>query len=322
MNIKRAIYAPLLITSVLLLSGCLDDDDDNTTMEEESLGTVYDIASSSDDFETLTTAIDTAGLATALDDETATYTVFAPTDDAFALLGEDTINALLADPDTLAGILTYHVLTSEVNAEAAIAAAGGAPIETLNGANIGLSLDGENLLINTSTVTMTDIATDNGVIHVLDAVLLPPTPDTTNDDLTITDIVVASESFTILEEAVVFADLAGALADETASYTVFAPTDAAFEALLASLGLTNITEVPVADLTNILLEHVVDGAVDSVTAYTLNGLSADTLGEDSIPVVIDSTADTLTVGGATVTDADIIASNGIIHVIDTVIITD
>ncbi|MFP3616976.1 fasciclin domain-containing protein, partial [Paraburkholderia sp. SIMBA_050] len=82
------------------------------------------------------------GLDETLDDLTTSYTVFAPTDDAFALLGEETINSLLADTDTLSSILTYHVIAGRVDAQTAIGLAG-STVETVNGQNIALSLNGE-----------------------------------------------------------------------------------------------------------------------------------------------------------------------------------
>lgn len=99
--------------------------------------------------------------------------MFAPTDDAFALLGSATIDALLADTETLSDILTYHVFDGEVDAATAIDLAG-STIDMVNGDKLALSLDGSELLVNTVTVTATDIQTDNGIIHVIDAVLLPP----------------------------------------------------------------------------------------------------------------------------------------------------
>ena len=169
-----------IILPLLLIQGCSSDDDNNApvTVDPQPAVSVFDAAQDSEEFTTLVAALEATGLDETLDDLTTSYTVFAPTDDAFALLGEETINSLLADTDTLSSILTYHVIAGRVDAQTAIGLAG-STVETVNGQNIALSLNGENLLVNTSTVTMTDIVTDNGIIHVIDAVLTPKTvPET------------------------------------------------------------------------------------------------------------------------------------------------
>jgi uncharacterized surface protein with fasciclin (FAS1) repeats len=245
--------------------------------------------------------------------------VFAPTDKAFALLGQDTIDALLADTDTLADILTYHVLSSEVNAATAISLAG-TTVEMVNGDTLGLSLSGDNLLVNTATVTATDIMTDNGIIHVIDAVLLPPV-DMEAPMANIVETAVANGNFTTLVAALQATNLDTVLADGDSTFTVFAPTDDAFklfdENTIAAL-LSN-TEL----LSNILLQHVVSGAaVDSVSAYSLNGVMVDTASMAKVALNINTMTDMLTFGGANIIMKDIQTTNGIIHVIDAVILGD
>ena len=141
--------------------------------------TVVDIATGDENFSTLVAALDAAGLVETLQGE-GPFTVFAPTNEAFdALLSELGVSAeeLLARED-LADILTYHVVPDELLAEdvlAAVEAAGGtAEVETVNGATISVTVDGESVLINdAATVTTTDLEAGNGVVHVIDAVLLP-----------------------------------------------------------------------------------------------------------------------------------------------------
>ena len=246
------------------------------------------------------------------------FTVFAPTDDAFALLGQDVIDALLADTDTLSDILTYHVISGEVDSSAAISSAGSL-VEMVNGDSIGLSLDGENLLVNTATVILVDVAADNGVIHVIDAVLTPPAVKGT-PTMNIVDTAVAAGDFGTLVTALQAAGLDATLADETQSFTVFAPTDAAFA--MIDPETLNLLIADTDALSSVLLQHVVSGEVNSVTAYTLNGSSATTASGAAIPVAINTELDTLTFGGATVQTTDIYTTNGIIHVIDTVVIAD
>ncbi|MCR6650999.1 MAG: fasciclin domain-containing protein [Cellvibrionaceae bacterium] len=300
-----------------LLAACDNSDNDNPSPTPTTPTTVFDVAAGNDNFDTLVAALRATGLDETLDNPNATFTVFAPTDAAFALLGEDAINALLEDPATLSSILLYHVVSSEVDSAAAIAAAG-STVTTANGADVGLSLSGNNLLVNTATVTTVDIQADNGVIHVIDAILQPPTEkgDAANN---IVETAVAAGTFNTLVAAVQAAGLDSLLADESQTFTVFAPTDAAFakidEATLAAI---------LADqnlLTALLTQHVVaDAEISSVQAYAANGTSLTTASGAQVPVRINNKV--LTVGGAAVSTADIYTSNGVIHVIDSVIVGD
>jgi uncharacterized surface protein with fasciclin (FAS1) repeats len=308
-NIKTICIA---IASLFLLQACSDDE------KKPVVVTIVDAAVEDGRFTTLVAALQATGLDATLGDTSSTFTVFAPTDDAFALLGQETINALLADTDTLTNILTYHVISGEVDAAAAVAAAG-TQVEMVNGDFVGLSLDGNSLLVNTSTVIITDLQTDNGIIHVLDAVLLPPA-EKGEPTMNIVETAVAAGNFTTLVAALQATDLDVALADNSASYTVFAPTDAAF-ALIGSETINTLLANPDV-LSEILLQHVVQGEVSSVTAFTLNGLSAETLSGNSVPIAINSTTDSLTFGGANVVVKDLYTTNGVIHVIDMVVVGD
>lgn len=316
---KKINTALIIATAIFTLQGCIDDDDPvpTPTPPPEPV-TIVDAAIENGNFTTLIAALEATGLDATLDDADASFTVFAPTDAAFDLLGEDTIAALLTDTDTLSSILTYHVLAGEVNEEAAIAAAG-TTVETVNGASVGLSLVDTALFVNAATVVTTDLVTDNGIIHVIDAVLTPPAMQdepTTN----IVETAVANGNFGTLVTAIQAAGLVDTLSDPDASFTVFAPTDAAFE-MIDSATL----EALVADsdaLNSVLLQHVVQGEVDSVTAFSLNGQSATTVSGSMIPIGLNAETDTLTFGGANVTMTDIYTTNGIIHVIDMVVVGD
>ncbi len=305
----------IAITSLFLFQACDDDDD---KVEEPVVVTIVDAAVADGRFTTLVAALGATGLDATLADTASTFTVFAPTDDAFALLGQDTIDALLADTDTLSNILTYHVISSEVDAAAAIAAAG-TTVEMVNGDFVGLSLDGDSLLVNTSTVIITDLQTDNGIIHVIDAVLIPPTAKG-EPTMNIVETAVAAGNFTTLVAALQATDLDVALADADASFTVFAPTDDAFALIGEETIATLLANTDV--LSEILLQHVVEGEVSSVTAFTLNGVSAETLSTNLIPIAINSATDSLTFGGANIVVKDIYTTNGVIHVIDMVVVGD
>ena len=311
----------LIFSSLLILQGCGSGTKHEVTptpVAPADPQSIVDVATANGSFTTLIAALEATGLDTTLSDMDSKFTVFAPTDDAFALLGQDVIDALLADTDTLSDILTYHVISGEVDSSAAISSAGSL-VEMVNGDSVGLSLDGDNLLVNTATVILVDVAADNGVIHVIDAVLTPPA-DKGTPTMNIVDTAVAAGDFGTLVTALQAAGLDATLADETQSFTVFAPTDAAFA--MIDPETLNLLIADTDALSSVLLQHVVSGEVNSVTAYTLNGSSATTASGAAIPVAINTELDTLTFGGATVQTTDIYTTNGIIHVIDTVVIAD
>ena len=311
----------LIFFSTLLLQGCgkgTKNEVTPTPIAPADPQSIVEVAVANGSFTTLIAALEATGLDVTLSDMDSKFTVFAPTDDAFALLGQDVIDALLADTDTLSDILTYHVISGEVDSSAAISSAGSL-VEMVNGDSIGLSLDGDNLLVNTATVILVDVAADNGVIHVIDAVLTPPA-DKGTPTMNIVGTAVAAGDFGTLVTALQAAGLDATLADETQSFTVFAPTDAAFA--MIDPATLNLLIADTDALSSVLLQHVVSDEVNSVTAYTLNGSSATTASGAAIPVVINTELDTLTFGGATVQTTDIYTTNGIIHVIDTVVVAD
>ena len=139
---------------------------------DQSLPTIAEIAvADPDNFSTLVAALSAAGLVDAVADPDADLTVFAPTNAAFAALGQDTIDALLADPAALSEILLYHVSAGSQDAAALIAA--GTAL-TLQGDSVTVTLRNGEVFINDSKVEIADIQAANGIVHVIDAVLLPP----------------------------------------------------------------------------------------------------------------------------------------------------
>ena len=132
---------------------------------------VVDTAIAADDFNTLVTAVQAAGLVETLKGE-GPFTVFAPTDAAFAALPEGALDGLLADTEALAGVLTYHVISGKVMA--GDIAGKVTTTATVNGADVTIDATGDAPTINGATIVTTDVETSNGVIHIIDAVILPP----------------------------------------------------------------------------------------------------------------------------------------------------
>lgn len=286
---------------------------------------IVDIAVADGRFDTLVSAVVYTGLADAL--SSGEWTAFAPTDDAFAKLGLDESNITSAfSKAELTDILLYHVLEGAVNSEAAKASVG--DIVMANGKIAGLKVFEGNIYVNDdSKVIIPDIMASNGVIHVVDTVILGPWPrgeeeapavgggDEVAAGNTIVDIAVNDGRFDTLVAAVVYTGLADALSG--GEWTVFAPTDDAF----AKLGLdeSNITSAfSKAELTNILLYHALEGAVSSDKAKASVGDIVMANGEKAGLKVFQ---DNLYVNDdSKVIIADVAASNGVIHVVDTVIL--
>lgn len=273
---------------------------------------IVDTAIADGRFTTLVAALQAAELVDALKAE-GPFTVFAPTDDAFAALPEGTLDSLLLpeNKQALTDILLYHVVEGKVMAADVT---GLKSATTLLGKDVAVKVDMGNVYINDAKVIITDIETSNGVIHVVDAVILPPTEEAASS--TIVDIAVADGRFTTLVAAVTAADLVETLSGE-GPFTVFAPTDDAFAALpegtLDSLLLPENKQ----QLTDILLYHVVSGKVMAADVVTLPSATT-VLGKDVTITVKDGKVflnDTVEV---IITDIE--ASNGVIHVIDAVLL--
>jgi transforming growth factor-beta-induced protein len=264
---------------------------------------IVDVAVGAGSFNTLVAAVQAAGLEETLRGK-GPFTVFAPTDEAFAKLPEGTVEALLADPEALADILLYHVVPGKVMAADV---SDGLEAETAQGSTVSFAIHSDGApAINDALITATDIEAFNGVIHVIDTVILPPAD--------IVDTAIAAGSFETLVAAVQAAGLEEALRGD-GPFTVFAPTDAAFAKLPAGT-----VEALLADpeaLANILLYHVIDGKV--MAADVSDGLEAATLQGSTVSFAIHSDG-VPAINGALITATDIRASNGVIHVIDTVIL--
>ncbi|NMC55430.1 MAG: fasciclin domain-containing protein [Chloroflexi bacterium] len=260
---------------------------------------IVDIAVADGRFTTLVAAVQAAGLVETLKGE-GPFTVFAPTDDAFAKLPEGTIEALLADTAALSDILLYHVVPGEYYAEDVLAMP---VLQSAQGSSLLVKLMEGKAMLNDAEIIITDIPARNGVIHVIDTVVTPGN---------IVETAVKDGRFTTLAAALQAANLVEALQGE-GPFTVFAPTDDAFAKLPEGTVEALLADIPT--LSNILLYHVVEG---SVKAADVAGLSnADSLAAEKLNIMIDG--EKVMINDAQVIIADIVTTNGVIHVIDTVL---
>ncbi len=280
---------------------------------------ITEIAVEDGRFTTLVAALTAAGLAETLASD-GEFTVFAPTDDAFAALPEGTVEALLEDPEgALTEVLLYHVVEGVVPAETVVTLD---TATTLQGEDVSIAVEDGTVVLNDSAqVIITDIEASNGIIHVIDAVLLPPSmsaeaEDEMTDAPSITEIAVEDGRFTTLVAALEAAGLAETLAGD-GEFTVFAPTDDAFAALPEGTVAT-LLEDPAGALTDILLYHVVDGVVPAETVVTLE--SATTLSGEDVTITVTDDGEVMLNGTVQVIITDIEAANGIIHVINGVML--
>ncbi len=266
---------------------------------------IVDTAVAAGSFKTLAAALEAADLVDALKGK-GPFTVFAPTDEAFAKLPKETLADLLKPENKkkLVAILTYHVVPGSVMADKVVDLKFA---DTLNGQRVDIMAKGGKVMIDNANVIKTDIACSNGVIHVIDAVILPQTKD-------VVEVANEAGSFATLLAAAKAAGLVEALKGD-GPITVFAPNDAAF----AKLGPDAITDLVKPEnkkkLADILKYHVVSGRIYSDQAIKAG--KATTL--QGSPVTITSKGEEVMINNATVIGADIEASNGVIHVIDTVI---
>jgi uncharacterized surface protein with fasciclin (FAS1) repeats len=257
-------------------------------------------------FKTLASLLQSAGLVDTLKGA-GPFTVFAPTDAAFAKVPKATLDALAADPAKLKAVLLYHVVSGSVPAADVVKLTSA---KTVNGASVSIKVQGSTVLVNDAKVVTPDVMASNGIIHVIDTVLLPPA-----SPQNIVKTAVAAGQFKTLASLLQKAGLVKTL--QGGSWTVFAPTDAAFakvpKATLAKLGQNP------ALLKKVLLYHVVKGAVPASKVVTLSGKSVTTAA--GVPVKIKVSGGNVFLNGSTkVTTADVKASNGIVHVINKVLI--
>lgn len=294
----------VIAIGMFTLTSCDKDDNNDDNNVNSTPKSIAAIASADPQFSTLVEALTKAGLATTLD-QSGTYTVFAPTNDAFkalfAKLGVSGIDQLSAD--VLRPILLYHVLGSKAISTGLSSGYVSTLSPAIGGRFVSLKVDVmSGVKLNSSAmVSKADIMASNGVIHVIDQVLLPPT---------VADLAVANNSFTTLVSALSGAGLVPALSNPAGTFTVFAPTNEAF---------AQLTSLP-QNLKPILLYHVLGSTVYANGVTTGYAKTLSTYMDYPMDMFINTTSGVKINNTATVVAADVVGTNGVIHVIDKVLL--
>lgn len=276
-------------------------------------GNIVETAAAAGSFSTLLKLATDAGLAETLSTG-GPFTVFAPTDEAFKKVPAETLAALAKDKEALKKVLLYHVVDGKVDSKVVV---GLTEAKTLNGAAAKISVKDGSVFVDGAKVTTADVMASNGVIHVIDSVILPPAAEAAAAPAATQDIVataVGAGNFTTLASLLTSAALVETL-QGPGPFTVFAPTDEAFKKVpaetLAALGADK------AKLAKVLTYHVVAGNVGSADVVKLT--EAKTVEGSPVKIAVKDGKVVLN-GTSTVTTTDIKASNGTIHVIDSVIL--
>lgn len=313
----KKLFVPVTILALALgttFTSCNEEEGDEVPQSN-----IVELAVATDDLSSLVAAVQRAGLVDALSDASANYTVFAPTNAAFAaFLSANNFNSVDDVPvDVLTQVLLNHVLGTEVKA-ADVTTGYFNTLATYGTttSNIDMFIDASALRINgSSNIGATDIDASNGVVHIVDAVIgIPKIPT----------FAVANPDFSILVQALTRSDLSTNYAtflEGDGPFTVFAPTNAAFAALLTELSAPDLASIPAATLEAVLTYHVVGNA----------NVLAGSLTEGQVVTTAQTGTFTISLaGGAKITDGagretniiatDIQAGNGVVHAIDRVLL--
>lgn len=304
----------MVMVASAVLTSCSKDDD--TTPAEQN---IYQTAKTNPDLSSLVAAIDKAGLSDELSNSASSFTVFAPTNDAFsAFLSANGFSSLNDVPvDVLTSVLLNHVVDGKKMAADLTTGY----VNTL--ATFGSTTSHLSLYVNTSAgvtlngsskVTAADVKASNGVVHVVDQVIGLPT---------VVTFAVSNPDFSTLVQALTRPDLSTdfvSILSGAGPFTVFAPTNAAFSALLTELGASSLNDIDAATLEKVLTYHVVSG---NILAESLsNNQVVGTLNGDSFTIHLMSGAQIMDANDRTsnIIATDVQGSNGVVHVIDKVIL--
>lgn len=308
----RTLLMFLAFTGITAFMTSCNDDDDMDDMDPVAELDIVELARTVPTLSTLVTAIETANIASTLKGP-GPFTVFAPTNSAFEKLPEGVLDYLLANETILADVLKYHVVSGNV---LSTDLSTGSVNTLLDGKSVSVEVDGTSVTLNgLSSVIGADALASNGVVHLIDEVLIPPDFELPKDN--IVEIAAATPELSILVDALTkFPDLVDVLSSD-GTLTVFAPTNDAFVALLAAIGQTELDDVTVSVLRNILEYHVVSTAA-IMSSELSDGDEATTVSGEDVSVVING--DGVFISGAKVNTPDIEAGNGVIHIVESVMV--
>ncbi|MEA5111248.1 hypothetical protein SDC9_15611 [bioreactor metagenome] len=308
-NFLKFRFAILAIAATTLFASC-SKDDDTVAPPADMPKDIVEVAVSDARFSILVEAVTKANLVSALQGD-GPFTVFAPTNDAFNALFAQLGVSGIADLDaaTLTPILLNHVVAGSVKSSD-ISTGYVTTLNATDPAQAGVKVfveKGSDVKVDGSKVIIADVMASNGVIHAIDKVILPAS---------VVSHAINNPNFSILVQAVVKAGLVEALSG-TGPFTVFAPTNAAFNALFSALGVSGIDALTAGQLTPILLYHVVPG---NVRSSQVSSGSVPTLKDGSSLNVTVSNMGVNINGSVNVIATDVQGANGVIHVIDAVLV--
>lgn len=310
MNILSKFRLPLFLLTVVAVMTSCSDNDEATPVVPVASKTIVDVAVADPQFSILVSALQKADLVNTLK-SSGPFTVFAPNNAAFSILfsqlgvtGIDELSAEALRPILLNHVVTGKIMSSEITSGYVATANNSGPasasVKVLVQKSSGVTVDG-------SSVTMADVAASNGVIHVVDRVILPAS---------VVSHAINNPDFSILVQAVVKAGLVEALSAD-GPFTVFAPTNTAFNNLFAALGVNGLDDLSVETLTPILLYHVVSGNI--LSSQVATGMVATLKEGSSIDVMVSGGSVKLN-SSSNVVAVDVQGTNGVVHAIDAVLL--
>lgn len=315
MNTTNLFKTSLLALGLFVASSCSKDDD--LTQQPIEDKTIVEIVTDNPNFSLLRTAVVHAELVSTLQG-TGNFTVFAPTDDAFKKAGLESATSITSLPkETVKSILLYHTLPSKLNSSA-IPTANNTAVKTVQEDNFYVTKNSSGVFVNGSQVTTADLEAKNGVIHVVDNVLFPASGN-------LVESLSANDDFSYLVAAVVRASSGNTNVAEVLQgnvpFTVFAPTNQAF----INAGFATVQDIQATDpnlLATILVSHVIEGRIFSNAVQ--NDLTVENLGQGQLLFNISGGKVTVkgngNTAGSTITKVNELSSNGVVHVIDTVLL--
>lgn len=319
---KSLIFAGALIAGLAVIAGLAflvfqmnsSEESEDTQEQQEEVAVennIVETAQATDSLSTLVDAVVAAELVDTLSDENSEFTVFAPTNAAFGEI-EDTVNTLLQpeNQSDLQNVLQYHVVSGKVMSSDL---QNGQMVETLAGDMIKIRIAGGNVYINDAMVSTADVNTTNGVVHIIDKVMVPGAFNNA------VGVAQSNDALSTLVAAVTAGDLVETLSASDATYTIFAPTNTAFSDIQSTVD-TLLQPENKDDLVGVLTYHVVDSEVFS--SELSDGQEITTLSGETLTVEIENGSVYIVANNsrAMVSTADVISSNAIIHVVDAVLV--